>query len=132
MIELVLKYRLFIAGTNFALSGSQQLLQSRHVMMLIRDEQIVKRNSDGIHFTLVIALSLAILFYAIRKLDMKKDRSPLLLREQETTVIVLLDTAIEGWQLALKQPQLEEQTKREAAARQLSILLIEKLVFLRC
>lgn len=81
---------------------------------------------------LVIALSLAILFYAIRKLDMKKDRSPLLLREQETTVIVLLDTAIEGWQLALKQPQLEEQTKREAAARQLSILLIEKLVFLRC
>lgn len=51
MVELVLKYRLFIAGTNFTLSGSQQLLQSRHVMMLIRDEQTVKRNSDGIHFT---------------------------------------------------------------------------------
>ena len=81
---------------------------------------------------LELVLCAAVLFYVIQRLDKKYQNSQLLLREQQTKPLEDLDTAIAEWLLILKLPQLEEQTKREAAARQLSTLLIEKLMLRRC
>lgn len=48
------------------------------------------------------------------------------------TPIEKLDAAIADWLLVLELPQFEEQTRREEAARQLSTLLIERLMLRKC
>lgn len=81
---------------------------------------------------LELVLCAAVFFYAMQRLDKREQKSLLLLSEQQTKPLEELDTAIVEWLLILKLPQLEEKTKREEAARQLSTLLIEKLMRRRC
>lgn len=52
-------------------------------------------------------------------------------RELEAKHLQALDTAIEEWLVMLELPALEEQTKRQAAAHQLRIVLFEKLLLWR-
>lgn len=81
---------------------------------------------------LELVLCAAVFFYVMQRLDKKEQKLLLPPLEQQTKPLEELDMAIAEWLLMLKLPQLEEQTKREEAARQLSTLLIEKLMLRRC
>lgn len=91
---------------------------------------------------LVVALAGAIclvcfsgIAYAMRREAAREGR---LLQErqgkrqlQEQQLLLELDSALAQWLEVLQLPQFEDRTRREEAARQLSVLLIEKLMLRR-
>jgi hypothetical protein len=86
-------------------------------------------------FSILIILISAWLgiFYAIRKQDkLLENYIKQQQMAQETKRLEELDTALAQWLLMLELPQLEEETKRQEAACQLSTLLIGKLMLRRC
>lgn len=72
------------------------------------------------------------IFFVIHREEQKTERLLEQKPEQQPSPIVALDTALEDWLSMLELPQLECQKRRQEVARQLSTLLIEKLMLRRC
>ena len=86
---------------------------------------------------LLFVLSCALLLRAIgwrqkRAEQGRQETQAQLWRQQHIDWVEGLDLSLESWLAALKLPALEEQTQRQEAARQLSTVLIERLLGKSC
>ena len=80
-------------------------------------------------FLLILVLLLAIYIASIYAEEKRTDRRlEQVMIEQNRLAAKELDIAISDWLKMLELPQLEIEMKRQAAARQLRIVLIEKLL----
>ena len=72
------------------------------------------------------------MFYALYKWEMREERLRQEKRGLQPNPLELLDKALADWLLVLELPQFEDKMRRQEAARQLSTLLIEKLMLRKC
>lgn len=72
------------------------------------------------------------MFYALYKWEVRRERLRQEKRALQPNPLEALDEALADWLLVLELPQFEDQTRRQEAARQLSTLLIEKLMRRKC
>ena len=82
-----------------------------------------------LYFLLALAVVVvAASVIADRRLTKQIGQLDIRLQEQKMQALKEMDAAIAEWLVMLELPQLEEETKRQAVAHQLSIVLIGKLL----
>lgn len=96
--------------------------------------------SDATIFWLTAAGMLALFYglgfliyvFSMRRMEYSLEKHLKAREEKLQKDLQRLDEALEQWLLTLELPQLAEQTKREEVARQLSTVLIERLMRSPC